>query len=70
MIVFKQPKRLALAKQRANDNFLIRHRFKRQFFVFQSPTLCRPEKIIQIIETNPKKPDIRRPVNGFTEQKK
>ena len=26
--------RLALTKQRANENFLIRHTFKRQFFVF------------------------------------
>ena len=43
MIVFKQPMRLALAKQRANDNFLTRHTFERQFFVFP---LCCPDKII------------------------
>ena len=35
MIVFKQPMRLALAKQRANENFLIRHTFKRQFLYFK-----------------------------------
>ena len=35
MIVFKQPMRLALAKQRANENFLIRHTFKRQFSYFK-----------------------------------
>ena len=43
MIVFKQPMRLALAKQQANENFLTCHTFKRQFLVFP---LCRPDKII------------------------
>ena len=38
MIVLKQPMRLAPAKPRANDNFLIRHTFKRQFSYFK--TLC------------------------------
>ena len=48
--------RLALAKQRANETFLIRHTFKRQFSYFKIKNrksyfkmLCRPDKIIQTI---------------------
>ena len=35
MIVFKQPMRLALAKQQANENFLISHTLKGQFSYFK-----------------------------------
>ena len=52
MIVFKQPMRLALAKQRANENFLTRHTFKRQIFVFP---LYRPNKSI-LQNSNQSKP--------------
>ena len=44
MIVFKQPTRLALAKQRANENFLIRHTFKRQFSYFKILCFAAPTK--------------------------
>ena len=44
MIVFKQPMRLALAKQRANENFLIRHTFKRQFSYFKILCFAAPTK--------------------------
>ena len=44
MVVFKQPMRLALAKQRANENFLIRHTFKRQFSYFKILCFAAPTK--------------------------
>ena len=44
MIVFKQPMRLALAKQRANENFLIRHTFKREFSYFKILCYAAPTK--------------------------
>ena len=44
MIVFKQPMRLALAKQRANEDFLIRHTFKRQFSYFKILCFAAPTK--------------------------
>ena len=50
MIVFKRPMRLALAKPRANNTSYI----QATIFVFQNPMLCRPDKIIQTIQTQVK----------------
>ena len=44
MIVFKQPMRLALAKQQASENFLIRHTFKRQFSYLKIVCYTTPTK--------------------------
>ena len=44
MIVFKQPMRLALAKQQASENFLIRHTFKRQFSYLKIVCYATPTK--------------------------
>ena len=47
MIVFKQPTKLALARQQTNENFLIRHTLERQFSYLK--VLCYAEKIIEAI---------------------
>ena len=51
MIVFKQPMRLALAKQRANENFLIRHTFKQQLSYFKILCYAAPTKSLKPYQT-------------------
>ena len=47
MVVFKEPIRLALAKQRPNEDFLIRHTFKRQLSYFEILCYAAPTKSLK-----------------------
>ena len=50
MIVFKQPTKLALARQEANENYLIRHIFKRQFSYLKVLCYAAPKKSLKLYQ--------------------